>query len=152
MSQDKGKAIELLIERLRTTHIQRQVALQLIQEQEDSILEEIRAIANSDKDQSVDKNRNNDKQQRTVNNVKTNQTSATNVNTKSQTVDDFETGDRVQIANKPAIFKGKQPTEKDRLATVTHITGNRWVWFKTDSGETTCRLPKNLQKIQGNNK
>jgi len=149
MSQ-QGKTVDKLIEQLRNIQIQRRTALSLLQDQEDKIVEELRSLTVSNGLSGKQQQR---KCQSAVEQApkgicRADITKEDVSDPKNQTVKDFQPGDKVRITNKPTIFSGRYPTERDRLATVTHITGNRWVWFETESGERTCRLPKNLQKIE----
>ena len=55
-------------------------------------------------------------------------------------------GDRVKITNRVLNPKGCEVTKRDRLATVTRLDEGK-VFFTTDNGTNTWRLPRNLQHL-----
>ena len=64
-------------------------------------------------------------------------------------IDTFKVGDRVRILN-PKKPCNRFFTEGDGFGKVYHLTAKK-VYFRTDSGIQSCRIPKNLEKIHGNN-
>jgi len=52
-------------------------------------------------------------------------------------------GDRVKITNRVRNPKGGEVTKRDRLGTVTRLHEGK-VFFTTDNGTNTWRLPRNL--------
>ena len=55
-------------------------------------------------------------------------------------------GDRVKITNRVRNPKGGEVTKQDRFATVTRLHEGK-VYFTTDNGTNTWRLPRNLQHL-----
>lgn len=64
-------------------------------------------------------------------------------------IDTFKVGDRVRILNPKPHWSRVFFTEADEFAKVYHLTAKK-VYFRTDSGIQSCRIPKNLEKIHGN--